>query len=329
MGALTRSIVTAAFCAVLAGPAFGFDLQGHRGARGLYPENTLPAFAAALGIGVTTLELDTVIARDGWVMVTHDPALNPNLVRMEDGNWLLERPAVISLDLAQLKAFDVGRLKPGSRYAKRFPDQQAIDGTKIPKLAEVFELVTRAGNDRVRFNIETKLAPTRPEFSPEPAVFVRALLAEIDKAGLADRVSLQSFDWRTLQIAQKLAPHIPTVYLTAQQDWLDNLRRGEAGPSQWTAGFDIDDYGGSPPRLIKAAGGKVWSPYHRDLSDEDLAEAKRIGLAVIVWTVNRAEDMAALIDRGVDGIISDRPDILRQVMAEKGLPLPTPTPVSP
>jgi glycerophosphoryl diester phosphodiesterase len=138
---------------------------------------------------------------------------------------------------------------------------------------------------------------------------------------------IQSFDWRTLQLVQQRAPTIPTVYLTSQSSFFANVFLDK--PSPWTAGFDPIGHGGSVPAAIKAAGGKAWSPYYKDVDKDKVAEAHRLGLQVIVWTVNDPKDIAGQIDLGVDGIISDRPDILRQVAAEKGVTLPKATPVMP
>jgi glycerophosphoryl diester phosphodiesterase len=128
-------------------------------------------------------------------------------------------------------------------------------------------------------------------------------------------------------LVQQRAPTIPTAYLTSQQPFFSNIFADKASP--WTAGFDPVSHGGSVPATIKAAGGKVWSPYYKDVDRDKVAEAHRLGLQVIVWTVNDAKDIAGQIDLGVDGIISDRPDMLRQVAAEKGFPLPKATPVTP
>jgi len=317
--------------AMAPGLAQGFDLQGHRGARGLYPENTLPAFAAALGIGVTTLELDTGITRDGQVVVGHDPELNPNIVRTPDGKFLdATGPAIARLDWAELRRYDVGRIKPGTRYAQTFAQQQPVDGTRMPLLSEVFALAAKAANAEVRFNIETKLDPRKPDATLPPAAFAERLVVEIRRAGVAARSTVQSFDWRTLQVVQQIAPEIATVYLTAQQSWLDNVQLGQPGPSAWTAGFDVDDHGGSVPRLVKAAGGRIWSPFFGDLTAEKLAEAKALGLAVIVWTVNTPEDIERMIALGVDGVITDYPDRLRAALVKRGAAnLPKPTPVVP
>ena len=289
---------------------FALDLQGHRGARGLLPENTLPAFERALELGMTTLELDCGVTRDGVVVVAHDRTLSPAFTRDAQGNWLEGAPpAIRDLTQAQLARYDVGRLKPGTAYAKRFPGQQPLDGTRIPTLAEVFELAAKRGAHGVRFNIETKLSPLAPDETAPPDVFVAALLAAIRKAGMESRVTIQSFDWRTLAIVQKVAPSIPTVYITAESTSPRNIPTG-ASPSPWTAGHQLAAYGGSLPRMVKAAGGAVWSPYHGDLTQERLREAHALGLKVVVWTVNAEADMQRIIAWGVDGIISDYPDRL-------------------
>jgi glycerophosphoryl diester phosphodiesterase len=329
---MTRFLVVLFFGA-LSGCAATFDLQGHRGARGLAPENTLPAFARALEVGVTTLELDTAVTRDGVVVVSHDSLLNPDLTRGADGLWIARKgPAIVDETYEALMRYDVGRLKPDTPYAKRYPQQVAVDGTRVPRLAEVFDLAQRAGNRDVRFNIETKLSPHAPQETLAPEPFARAVIGEIRKAKMASRATLQSFDWRTLQVAQKEAREIPTVYLTAQQRFLDNVCTGPAAgkptlapaqcePSPWTAGFHLRDHG-SVPKMVKAAGGQVWSPYFNDLDAPKLKEAHDLGLKVVVWTVNEPAQIATMLDLGVDGIISDRPDLVRAEMQRRGMRLP-------
>ena len=290
----------------LAGCATRIDVQGHRGARGLAPENTLPAFARALALRVDTLELDVAVKSDGVLVVVHDPTLNPNIVRGADGAWLAARgPAIHSLDYRDVVQYDVGRLKPGTNYARGFPAQVPVDGTVMPRLSDVFELVRDAGDRQVRFNIETKLSPRAPAETLAPEPFARALIAEIRRHGMARRSTIQSFDWRTLQVVQRVAPEIETVYLTAQQPNFDTVADGA-----WTAGFALRDHGGSVPRLVKSAGGGIWSPAFQDVTAENLAEAHALGLRVVVWTVNEPADIRRMLAMGVDGIISDRPDVV-------------------
>jgi glycerophosphoryl diester phosphodiesterase len=305
-----------------------FDIEAHRGGRALRPENTLPAFANALSMGVDTLELDMGVTRDGVIVVSHERGLNPDLARGPDGHYVAAPGTpFVKLTLEQVKQYDVGQIRPGSAYAARFPEQLAVPGTRIPTLAEVFALVRRSGDRHVRLNIETKIDPAHPDESPDPEHFVARVLELLRREHFSDRVMIQSFDWRTLQLVQHQAPTIPTVYLTQQAEPDANVYPDR--PSPWTAGFDPMKFGGSVPRAVKAAGGAIWSPFYGDVDRDSIDEAHRLGLPVVVWTVNAPEDMARLIDLGVDGIISDRPDVLRAQAALKGIPLPPPHPVSP
>ena len=304
-----------------------FDLEAHRGGRALRPENTLPSFANALSMGVDTLELDMGVTRDGVVIVSHERGLNPDLARRPDGQYIDAGIPYIKLTLPEVKSYDVGQIRPGTAYAARFPEQLAIAGTRIPTLAEVFDLVRRSGDAHVRLNIETKIDPTHAQESLDPQGFVSAVLGVLRHEHFTSRVMIESFDWRTLLLVQKQAPEIPTVYLTQQQQPEENIYLDKSSP--WTAGFDPVKYGGSVPRAVKAAGGRIWSPLYEDVTASSIAEAHGLGLPVIVWTVNDPNDMSRLIDMGVDGIISDRPDLLRTVAGRKGIPLPHPAPVSP
>ena len=265
------------------------DVQGHRGARGYLPENTLPAFGRALEIGVDTLEMDCGITRDGVVVIHHDRRLNPDFARGPDGKWVsAPAPTIYSLTFQELQQYDVGRIRPGSEYAKRFPHQQAIDGTRIPKLADLFLMTKNTG---VRFNIETKLLPTHADETVGPEQFARALYGEIRKAGMAKRAVIQSFDFRTLKIVEREAPEIETVYLTDLKDAI--------------------------PARVHAAGAKIWSPDLKAITPQTMAEAKKLGLRVVVWTANEPAEIESMIGAGVDGIISDYPDRVMAALKRK------------
>lgn len=295
------------------------DLQGHRGARGLWPENTLEGFARTLDLGVSTLELDVVPTRDGVLVVHHDRTLNPDITRDAAGRYLEPPgPAIFSLSLAEVQALDVGRIRAGTRYARSFASQQPIDGARIPRLRDLFRLVRERGDTRVRFAIETKLSPLNPAESPEPEVFARMLMDEITAAGLLDRVQILSFDWRTLQAVQRSHPGVPTVYITAQFDSLDTVGARSGRDSPWLAGFTHARHG-SIPRMIRAAGGSHWSSFWRELTPELVREAHSLGLKVLAWTVNEPEAMARLLDMGVDGLVTDRPDLAIGLLRERGI----------
>jgi glycerophosphoryl diester phosphodiesterase len=314
--------MAASLLAASLSPGKAFDLQGHRGARGLAPENTLAAFASALMIGVTTLETDLAVTRDGVVVLSHDPVLNPDIVRGPDGQWIGEpAPAIHSLTLAELKRFDVGRLKPDTKYARQFQQQRTVDGQRIPTLEELFALAETSGK-QPRFNIETKLSPAKPAETPDPETFARLVVEAVRRAGLSARATVQSFDWRTLFVVQRLAPEIETVCLTSPSTLRDVGEGARRRPSPWLGGLDPADHAGSVPRLAKAAGCGTWSPRYQDLRADHVAEAHGLGLKVVPWTVNEPDAMAQLIDMKVDGLITDYPDRAREAMAAKGLPLP-------
>lgn len=300
-----------------AGAALAFDVQGHRGARGLAPENTIAGFERALAIGVSTLELDVVLSADGVPVISHDTAANPDLTRDARGQWLQARGQPFHrLPLAEIVAWDVGRINPASRYARDFPEQVARDGQGIPTLAALFDRVRQLGARHVRFNIELKIHPGRPAESPDPQTFVRAVLDVIASHGMTQRVSLQSFDWRIQKQARQLAPALPLSYLSAQLPRFNTLAGGE-----WTAGLRLADFEDAPA-MVAAAGGRIWSPHFSDLDQRLLQRAREFDLRVVPWTVNELQDMARLIDWGVDGIITDYPDRLRTVMERRGMVVP-------
>ncbi|MFZ5540854.1 MAG: glycerophosphodiester phosphodiesterase, partial [Pseudomonadota bacterium] len=312
----------------VAGTSSAFDLQGHRGARGLAPENTLAAFRAALAIGVTTIETDLAMTKDGALVLAHDPRLNAALARDADGRWLAaDGPAIRALTLDELRRYDVGRLNPEHRYARQWPHQRPADGERIPTLAQLIELVKASGAP-VRLNVETKVAPNDPD-TLDPALFARAVVESLRRSGMAERATIQSFDWRTLLEVKRIAPEIDTACLTIEAETFDTVRADASGASPWHAGLKRADHGESLPRLVKAAGCGTWSMYWRNLTPALAAEAKALGLKLLPWTVNEAAAMARLIDLGVDGIITDYPDRLRAVLAERGMALPEPATAAP
>ena len=269
-------------------PAMAIDLQGHRGARGLLPENTLPSFERAIALGATTLEMDVGVTKDGVVVVHHDRALNPDLARGPDGEYVrAPAPTIRSLAFEELQRYDVGRLRPGSEYAARFPHQQPLDGTRIPRLSEVLGL-----SQTISFNIETKLAPDAPNETLPPEPFARALIAEVRKAGAQKRTTIQSFDWRTLKVVEREAPEIATAYLTSRRH--------------------------PDPAPVAQAGAKIWSPDFTILTAGSAARAKALGMKVVPWTVNEPADIARVLELGVDGIISDYPDRVAQELKRRG-----------
>jgi glycerophosphoryl diester phosphodiesterase len=270
------------------------DIQGHRGARGLFPENTLEGFRAAAALGVEAFELDVGMTADGVVVVSHDPALNPDITRDGAGAWLERHgPLIHRLGHKALSRYDVGRLRPGSPTDALFPDQRPCDGARIPTLAAVLAALPQA-----RFTIEVKTDPRHPGWTAPPDVLAEATLAVVDAGGAAGRVTLESFDWRVTRHVRRIRPDIRLAWLTRAETVRD--------AALW---WDGSGAGGSVPECVAAEGGPVWAPDHAGLTQRQVAEAHALGLRVMPWTVNRPADIDRLIAWGVDALISDRPDL--------------------
>lgn len=249
-------------------------------------------------------------------MLGHDPRLNPDLTRGPDGQWIAAPgPTVRSLTRAELERYDIGRINPASRYASQFAQQKPVDGERFPTLAALYAMA----GPNVRFNIETKLDPAKPDDTLDPAQFTRVVVDAIRAANAVERTTLQSFDWRILLEARRIAPEIKTACLSIESNNMDTVRRTTGQPSAWLGGLDLAAESGSLPRLVKAAGCSVWSPFWRNVTADNVKEAHALGLKVVPWTVNTPTDMAALIDLGVDGLITDYPDRAQPVLAAKGL----------
>ena len=187
----------------------------------------------------------------------------------------------------------MGRLRPGTPYALKYPDQVPHDGARIPRLLDVLALDSRVG-----WNIELKLQPDRPDWTVSAEEMVERTLHAVDEAGAADRVTIQSFDWRAPRHARRIRPEIPRGWLTRAETIAD--------PALWW-GLEAPP---SPPEAIVAEGGGTWTPYWEELTPELLSQAHTLGLTVIPWTVNGPADMQRLVAWGVDGLITDRPDLL-------------------
>jgi glycerophosphoryl diester phosphodiesterase len=289
---------------------------GHRGAAGLLPENTLSAFARACEIGVDAVELDVLLTADGEAVVHHDFNLKPEMTRTKEGKWLegSSLPPINGLTLAELKTYDVGRLRPQSRYARRYPQQQAVDGQHVPTLREVISLHRQQCQKSIELWIEIKTTPEAPGLTPSPEVVSEMVVKILREENISDRARILSFDWRNLAYVQKIAPDIPAVYVSLEGARLNNIKSGQPGASPWLAGLDIDDFDGSIPRAIQATGGRYWAPYYKQVTFNDIEKAHQLGIQVFVWTPDSRSEMERLIEAGVDGIITNRPDVLRSLV---------------
>ncbi len=267
-----------------------FDKQGHRGCRGLMPENTIPAMLHALDLGVTTLEMDVVITKDKKVILSHDPWYSKDITTKPDGKYIGEREekiyAIYWMTYEQTLGFDVG-MKPHPR----FPDQKKMKVTK-PLLSDLIDSVSQYMSTRRKpfpyYNIETKTSPENDKvFHPEPGEFVELLMGVIKSKGIEDNVIIQSFDFRTLQYLHQHYPTIKTAMLIELAD-------------KRTLQQQLNDLGFTPT---------IYSPEYHMLSQRFINNIHADGMKVIPWTVNDKETIDKLKGWGADGIISDYPNL--------------------
>ncbi|MCF6808457.1 glycerophosphodiester phosphodiesterase [Thiotrichales bacterium 19S9-12] len=298
-------------------PSNVVEIYAHRGGRGLYPENTLQAYNSVLNVGIDYVDMDVGMTKDGVVVVTHDLGLDPDITK-KNGQHIKKAIPIYELTYQDLQAYDVGQIKPDSEYATYFPDQISAVNTKIPTLKEVITYVKSIAGERVGFQIEIKTDPKKPNETASPQEFVAGVYQVLKETGVINRTEVQAFDFRCLIALQKLDSNIKTAYLT------DYDTNPTSGPNKtlWTAGYDVSDYDGSFPKMIKALGGSIWGPYEMDLTKEQLDQAHKLGVKVVVWgwpedegTEFNLKKIKEIINWGVDGIITDRPDRLRALLS--------------
>lgn len=290
----------------------GPEIHGHRGARALRPENTLPGLAYALAIGVDAIEFDVTLTADDGLILAHDLAVDAVIF----GGGVFDGPLVgrewRSLTLAEIATLDAGGRHPLAPYEETFV---ALPGTPVPTLDQVCALVGRSG---VTLSVELKAHPSWPD--ADIRLLVSSVLAVLDAHGCAGQARMLGFDWRVLRYAAELAPDMPRVALIDPYTWADG--------SKWLAGLDPASYHPVTGFVAAArdAGAAFVSPWDGMTSPEVIAAAHEAGLGIIVWTINDPEVMSALIELDADGLVTDRPDLLREVFVRHGVRLPVALP---
>jgi glycerophosphoryl diester phosphodiesterase len=272
--------------------AQSLDIQGHRGARGLMPENTIPAFLRALDEGVTTLELDVVISSDNQVVVSHETYMSAGICTKPDGT-AVEVSEAQNFNIYQMTYAEVSAFDCGSRGNSRFPEQKKMKTVK-PLLTDMIDAVEKyvAQNklSPVNYNIELKSSPSRDGvFHPEVKDFADIVQRTIKSKLPVDRYTIQCFDFRVLQYFHQTYPKVALVAL------VENTRGVKA---------NIADLGFTP---------EVYSPYFKLISKKDIDYCHTQGMKVVPWTVNALKDMKKMVKKGVDGIITDYPDRAREL----------------
>ncbi|MBL1076248.1 glycerophosphodiester phosphodiesterase [Nocardia sp. 2] len=327
-----ESSPSATTTAAAADPNRPFDLQAHRGGRGMTIEESLPGFAKAIELGVSTLELDIVLTSDNVPIIWHDPTIQAEKctdtapAAPDDPQYPYVGKVVHDLTYDQIRTLDCGRKLAG------FPDAQELPGNKIARLPELFDLVkTYPGAfDTLRYNVETKIEAEKPEQSATPEQFVDVILGAVADADATNKVEIQSFDWRSLPLVEAKNAAIPTVALYDDTTYKPG--------SAWLGPVKYEDHPDNPLAAIKALGADISSPSYVNPWNSDakvgdsgfrlttdaayVKKAHELGIKVIPWTVNDKETIALVIDQGVDGIITDYPNRAREVMRDKDMPLP-------
>ena len=268
-------------------------IHGHRAARGRRPENTLPAVEYALRHGVDGVEVDLCVSADDQIVVHHDLCLNPDTTRDAKGKWVEEGIPIRSLTLSEIRQYDVGRLKPDSEYAEKFPEQIPVDGARVPALKEFLEWMQKPANADVILNLELKEnrkgenTPTAPRKH-----FVDLLKREIKLCQLPpERISLQSFDRELMRLTKQLWPELKTGFTT---------------------------YNHADLQKAKDQGADVFSCNHADLTEPLVQKAHDLGLEVYAWTVNEERDIVQVAGWGVDVITTDYPERCRALLYGSG-----------
>ena len=287
------------------------SIIGHRGARGLMPENTIQGFEYILDNDVLAIEFDVLLTKDEVPVITHDFHLSKAITRNAEGNWLSEDgPRINDLTVSELQMFDIGGVDKRSLYGSLYPEQAFLSGIRIPKLSDLLDLVCLPKGQDLFMLLEIKSEPSIPK-----SKIIENIVLEIEKRSLSNRAVLHSFDWNLLEECGRLAPEMPRSYLSqlpeSSNDPFDKPSE-EISP-------DFSSLNGSIPEAIQAAGGHLWCPYFKDVTAELVGEAHRLGLPVCTWTVNEIEDFENMLDMGVDGIITDYPDRAKNVFRSRGL----------
>jgi glycerophosphoryl diester phosphodiesterase len=283
-------------------------IYGHRGARALFPENTLPGYAEALRLNCDFLDVDVGVTADGILIAAHDLWLNPDITQ-KNGTFIKKRPhdecLIHDLTLKELKEYDVGKINPDSFYAKLFPHQVSVPNTPMPTLQEIVHFTQK--ETKQHFQIEMKTDPRTPDWTVSPKIFAETLHAFLTQNDLTQRVEIQAFDWRCLFEINKIDPKIKTAYLVyTKKTFLDSDPQ-IAG--LWSGGKLLKDYNNSFPQMVKALGGSLYEPLDTLLTKEEVDECHQLGLKVVSWshpTINKTV-YKKLVSFGVDGIILDDP----------------------
>ena len=288
---------------------------GHRGARGILPENSMIGFEFALNTGINLLEFDVVMTADFVPVITHNHRLHAPTFREPSGLFISKEQPISELTLDEVLQFDIGRIDGTTTYGQRFKDQAQIDGIHVPKLDDLLNLAARPEHSNTFLMLEIKSDPQRSCDMQYRKRLVKEVVDAVRVAKLAGRTLLHSFDWKLLNLCQQYAPDFPTSFLTH----LNPPETLEGEDSSHSVAPDFTGLSAQIPQLIKDAGGRVWCPYFDEVSKNMVTAAQDLGLVVAVWTVNEADDIIRMLDIGVDAIVTDYPGRVQRLIADAGM----------
>lgn len=289
---------------------------GHRGARGVMPENTIEGFEFTLKSEVPALEFDVVLTKDGVPVVTHNHHLLNAATRGSDGEWLVgEELKVSELRLSELHTFDVGGLDGRTVYGQRFPDQVFLSNVRVPRLADLLDMALRPEGGNILFLLEMKSDPALANKGQAAEQLVTEVVKAVREHGLEQQTVLHSFDWNLLDVCKRLAPDMPRSYLTQSPENADDP--GE--DSSKSIAPDLAKLGMPVPQAVAEANGQMWCPHFLDVTPDLVDLAHDLGLLVSAWTANETEDVKRMIDAGVDGIVTDYPGRVQRILLDRGL----------
>jgi len=289
-------------------------IVGHRGARGILPENSMLGFEFVLSSDVSLLEFDVVMTSDMVPVITHNHRLHAATFRGPDGKFITTEPEIAELTWDEIQRFDIGKLDGQSAYGQRFREQVQINGLRVPRLHDLLSCVAQPKYSTACLMLEIKSDPVRTKNPTYRDQLITIIANMVRNAGLAQRTLMHSFDWELLAACQSIAPDLPVSYLTELPDNTDAI--GEESSQSVAPDFSANP--DETPKRVHDAGGRIWCPYVHDITPQMMENARSLGLVVAVWTVNDIADIDRMIDLGVDAIVTDYPGRVQRRLDDRG-----------
>lgn len=310
-----------------------YDLEFHSGGRGAMPENSMYAFTYAIEQGATTIETQLQMTKDGVIVTSHNPLLNPDFVMDKNGNYVTGNEDIRTMNYAEVETYNIGHAKKNTEYYSKFGATQYEVDAKIPTLEELFKLVKDSGNDEIMLNLETKLYPDPAlgvlyQNNVDKEMFVNKILDLAKQYNMEKRIVIQSFDWSVFPIIQKTNPNILTAALWEEiggpQLGVGNLWLEKKEASPWLAGYNIHDYGDNAVDIAYALGCNIVSPQLNEITTMQIIQCHDWGMRIIPWYVDTLEEMEKAWEMKCDGFITDYGYLAREFLELHETSIPEP-----